>query len=214
MIQSLQRRLNSYQLHQGYEEVLSIKAVKKHVIVQHDYDDDVLKIYRDAAVEHVEDLTRRTVHLSEYKVTMPGLCGNQTFRLPPIREINSVTFLDSDGRRRPAPDDSVIITTEGEYGQLNPQCAWPSSATDIELTVIAGYGTHSLDDSGYPMESGTTYGVAAGDILALPLPMRQAMLLLVGHWYANRETVITGSIAGSIPHTVDSLLFKYRNYRI
>lgn len=39
-----------------------------------------------------------------------------------------------------------------------------------------------------------------------------AMLLLVGHWYENRETVIVGQSAIAIPFAVESLLQPYRIY--
>jgi len=220
MIQQLQGRLNNYTANGGYEGVLSLATVKNHVIVQHDHDDEMLKIYRDASVEHVEDITRRTVNLSEYKVFIDQLCRAQSFRLPPIREINSVTYEAADGSRYVAPEDSVTLRTDGEYGELCPTSSWPIGAKNIQATVIAGYGQHTIASSAtetnaaYPMAYGAAYGVAAGEVLALPVSITQAMLLLIGHWYANREAVVVGTISADVPHAVDSLLFKYRNYRI
>jgi len=40
----------------------------------------------------------------------------------------------------------------------------------------------------------------------LPLRIKQAMLLLIGHWYENREATITGTISREIEFAVSSLL--------
>ncbi len=41
--------------------------------------------------------------------------------------------------------------------------------------------------------------------------MKAAMLLLIGHWYENRETVSVGQAATDIPFTVEALLQPYKN---
>jgi hypothetical protein len=38
----------------------------------------------------------------------------------------------------------------------------------------------------------------------------QAMLLMIGHWYANREAIIVGTISSELFLTVEALLFPYR----
>lgn len=41
-----------------------------------------------------------------------------------------------------------------------------------------------------------------------------AMLMLVGHWYANREAVITNGSSSTVDLAVDSLLQPYRIYGV
>jgi uncharacterized phiE125 gp8 family phage protein len=50
------------------------------------------------------------------------------------------------------------------------------------------------------------YGDAADDV---PQRVKQAMLLLIGHWYEHREAVLTGSISKEIEFT-NSLLWLDR----
>lgn len=45
----------------------------------------------------------------------------------------------------------------------------------------------------------------------LPSPLYQAMLLLVGNFYANRESVAFAS-AQVLPHAYDYLIALYKNY--
>lgn len=42
--------------------------------------------------------------------------------------------------------------------------------------------------------------------------IRAAILLLIGLWYANRESVVIGETAVKLPLAVDSLLQPYRIY--
>ncbi len=39
-----------------------------------------------------------------------------------------------------------------------------------------------------------------------------AMLLLIGHWYENREAVTVGVTSQSMPLAVDTLIMPYRHY--
>lgn len=50
------------------------------------------------------------------------------------------------------------------------------------------------------------------DRLLLDDDIRAAMLLLIGHWYANRETVGVGVSATEVPFAVEALLQPYRIY--
>lgn len=45
----------------------------------------------------------------------------------------------------------------------------------------------------------------------LPAPLTQAMLFLVGTWYANREPDAPVSMS-KVPHTFDFIIDLYRNY--
>lgn len=40
----------------------------------------------------------------------------------------------------------------------------------------------------------------------------QAMLLLIGHYYSNRESVVTGTIATELPLGVEALLYRHRKW--
>ncbi|MBK0032745.1 phage gp6-like head-tail connector protein [Erwinia sp. S43] len=52
------------------------------------------------------------------------------------------------------------------------------------------------------------------DRLLLDDDIRVAMLLLIGHWYENREGVTVGVTATTVPLAVDALLQPYRIYGV
>lgn len=47
-----------------------------------------------------------------------------------------------------------------------------------------------------------------------PAPVRQAMLLMVGHWYANRGDAPGADPAGDVAPGVNALLAPYRSWRV
>jgi len=73
---------------------------------------------------------------------------------------------------------------------------WPQpgkAANGIEIDFTAGYGA------------------AASDV---PAPLRQAVLLLVAHWYENREPIAVGSPEMAVPGPVAQLVEPFRVARI
>jgi uncharacterized phage protein (predicted DNA packaging) len=50
------------------------------------------------------------------------------------------------------------------------------------------------------------------DQMALTKDVQQAVLLLVGHWYANREAVVIGTITAEVPLAVDRLLWYRKRF--
>lgn len=50
------------------------------------------------------------------------------------------------------------------------------------------------------------YGPAATDV---PAAIRQAMLLMIGHWFENREASVVGVSVTDLPMAVNSLLAPY-----
>lgn len=43
--------------------------------------------------------------------------------------------------------------------------------------------------------------------------VEQALLLIVGHWYNNREAVVIGTITSAMPMAVESLLWQRKAFR-
>ncbi len=50
------------------------------------------------------------------------------------------------------------------------------------------------------------------DALVLDDDITTAILLLIGHWYLNRESVVVGSISSELPMAVESLIGPYRHF--
>jgi uncharacterized phiE125 gp8 family phage protein len=109
--------------------------------------------------------------------------------LPPLQEVMSVTV---GGEVMDAGGYVVAGANNVDKAEVSPATSWPSVTAAPEAVSIrfrAGYGDVGSD---------------------VPEPIRQAMLLLIGHWYEHREAVIVGTNAMLMPMAVNSLLAPYR----
>ena len=48
----------------------------------------------------------------------------------------------------------------------------------------------------------------------IPLPLKQAMLLMIGHFYSVREPIVMGISVNEIPYGYKFLIAGYKNYTV
>ncbi|MFA5897938.1 MAG: head-tail connector protein [Hyphomicrobium sp.] len=108
------------------------------------------------------------------------------------------------------------ITSQNTAGQIAT-----ITATNYALQEDAlGSFVRFKDDYSFPSDLYQTKAIAVnftagyGAAAEVPEPIKQAMLLLIGHWYANREAVNVGNIVTPLPFAVDALLELYRRVGI
>lgn len=107
-----------------------------------------------------------------------------------------VDFIDDDDYIQ-ALIDMTEAAVEMEIGEFLSGITW---------TLLTGSTT-----TGYT----TTTGIQATNTSgAFPLRLKQAMLLMIGHFYSNRESVIIGVSSAKIPMGFDWLLNPYKNWTI
>jgi uncharacterized phiE125 gp8 family phage protein len=137
----------------------------------------------DAATAQAEQVWLwRTLAVTERTQIVQGWKDVVWLRFPPIKSITSVTVRKSDGT------DVVIapqyIALDAEMGIVRFTGAVPSCET-VTIIYQAGYDE-------------------------IPPQFKQGILLLVGHWYENREAVVLGSVPMEVPLAVSHLLLPYR----
>jgi len=123
--------------------------------------------------------------------------------LPPLASITTMKYYDSDGVEHnayepgagtPVGTDTYFTDEKNEPGRLCLQYgeSWPSDTLrphkGICITFVAGYGASSA---------------------YMPEKVRQAMLLMIGHWYENREAVSEKDLK-EVPRAADALLWMER----
>lgn len=121
-------------------------------------------------------------------------------RLPmrPVQSIASVRIHAEDGSVLTLAPDAYVLDGNGAPARLVRRRgrAWPvpgRAANGIEIAFVAGFGD------------------AASQV---PAPLRQAVLLLLAHWYENREPAELGSVAVPIPDEVSRLIAPYKTLRL
>jgi uncharacterized phiE125 gp8 family phage protein len=115
----------------------------------------------------------------------------------PFGPVIEVQVVDPDGISSsstsddPLPVDSYRLDDFSSPNRLIPVAGWPAGGP-IRIRYLAGYGEDSDNDG-----------------VAVPYAIRAAILLMLGHLYANREASTDKAMA-ELPFGVEALLRPYR----
>lgn len=176
-------------------EPVSIEEAKLHLRVDHSSDDALIGSLIAAAREWVEQATRRSLITQTWRLRLEELPVEECVELPrpPLQSVSSFTYVDSGGSTQTWSSSKYTVHTDSEPGELAVAYGevWPSIREQedaVTITYVAGYGANGA---------------------TVPAPLRTAILLLVGHWYANREAVTPATLT-NIPLGVDALISPYR----
>lgn len=117
----------------------------------------------------------------------------------PVISISSVTYRDTNNVEQTIDSANYSLQTNGlgSFVRFISTYSPPSTYTEqpsVSVTYKAGYA-----DSG----SSST----------VPDAIKQAMALLVRHWFDNPSAVIVGATVEKLPLAVDALLSPYRRVR-
>ena len=193
-------------------EPLSTAEAKLHLRVDHTSDDTLISALIVAAREHVENYLVGSL-VEQTRVVYLSAWPYSPFRLPygPVQEIESVKYTDSDGVENTVRTDIYYLSPGGELC-LEPFESWPTARLRgpgaIEITYTTGYEpvvTVIPGEGGDPDTEETDYDAN------IPQAIKQAMLLLIGEWYEQREAAADTKYAiQTIPWGVKQLLAPYR----
>lgn len=175
------------------EPVLLAEA-KLHLRVEHVDDDALIDVLIQAAREHVENHIKRPLITQVIDLTLDCFPSEICINRQPVQTVDAINYVDGDGVSQVVLPADYDVDVSSEPARITPSYgnSWPSiraqnNAVSIEFT--AGYGLTGA---------------------AVPAPIRQAMLLLISHWYENREAVVIGTISSTLPMAVDALLSVYK----
>ena len=181
-------------------EPITLTDAKSHLRADTSAEDTLIQSLIMASRLHIEAALDLTLITQSWRLRLDSWPRSGTLVLPlrPVEELTAVrVHVDDDTIETLDVDDFILD------GTPNPaRLVWrgtgtaplsPIAANGIEIDFVAGYGDAPSD---------------------VPQPIRQALLLLVAHWYENREPVEIGATATVIPGSVSSLLSLYRRRRL
>ncbi|KPY88956.1 head-tail connector protein [Pseudomonas syringae pv. tagetis] len=85
--------------------------------------------------------------------------------------------------------------------------------SEEEDTLIAGYFEAAKSHVAMHCDRELVEGNPAGpEQMGFTPDVVQAVLLMVGHWYANREAVVIGGAPAEVPLAVDRLLWYRKRF--
>lgn len=173
---------------------VDISVLAEHCRISGTDQDAVLQVYSDAAVDWVEQYTGRALLTQTWQLSLPAF--PTAVWLPfaaPLGAVSFVKYYDADNALQTLSSSvyTVPVFAEPAYvtlasGQSWPSIYWRDDAVQLEYT--AGWTTPE----------------------AVPAALRQAVQLLAGHFYANREGVLVGAMSKEIEFAVTALCAPYR----
>jgi len=174
---------------------LSLDEVKAHLNLTTDFtdDDELLDSMIDSTIDYIENYLRRS--LLTQTITAKYDFFPHCFELerPPLQSITSIQYIDTAGDTQTYSSANYTVDTTSEPARVVEAygTSWPTTRNIINavtVTYVAGY-------------------TSAGNV---PTQIKQAMKILIGDWYKERESFIVGVMVSKLPHTARMLLQPYR----
>ncbi|MDH5612211.1 MAG: head-tail connector protein [Gammaproteobacteria bacterium] len=166
------------------EEPIALAEAKAHVRATDTSEDALITSLIIAAREYVEAYILRKLVTQRWRVYYNDFYELVLFDLTPVSSVLSVKYIDADG---------VLTTLAADQYKL---------LKSAPANVIAAYGvtfpSPRNEAEAVYVEVECGYGGAA----AVPVAIKQAMLLFIGHHYEDREA--------ETPAAVNALLSPYR----
>ena len=175
-------------------EPLTLAEVKAYLRVDVTDDDELIAALIAGARIHVEAQTRRALITQSWRLVLDAWPDDGRILVwpAPLQSLSAVRVYDLDNNASTVDTGSFVADVAASQLVFAPWAlAQPGRiAAGIELDVMCGYGNVATD---------------------VPEPLRQAIRLLVAHWYENRG-LVEGGITGVavLPNTVAALLSPYR----
>jgi len=175
-------------------EPILLADAKLHLKIDSDTtDDNLITSLIQAAREMAENYTGRAFINQTWEYTLNLFPASEIPLRPlPLSSITSITYKDTDGTTQTVASSVYETDTYKGEAALKYSQIWPT-ARDIQnsilITFVAGYGTAGA---------------------SVPAAIRAAILLILGHLYEHRESVIVGVTASDMPQGAHYLLDPYR----
>lgn len=181
-------------------EPISLAQAKAHLRVDTDAEDALIASLITTSRLHIEAALDLALIDQSWTWSIDAWPRRKPLILPlrPVSAVTSIAVLDeSDAAHQLSPSDYLLDGNAVPARLVWRNPAGPPAparpANGIEIAFVAGFGS-SADN--------------------VPSPIRQALLLLVAHWYEQREPVAAGTGAMPIPTMISELLAPFRSRRI
>lgn len=189
------------------ETPVSLAEAKRQVRAE-DFtdDDDLLTALIAAATSHLDGWTGilgRCISPQIWRQDSEWLFRNMPLPLAPVISVApdpeivddplGVRYTDPDGVLQTiAPENYQLLVNDlGPFVRFNDGFSVPgvhAQKPAVSITYRAGYAE-------------------------VPPAIKQAMLLLVSHWYENRDAALVGEAVMALPFAVDALITPFRRIR-
>jgi uncharacterized phiE125 gp8 family phage protein len=170
------------------QQPISLTDAKAHLRVDGDDENSLISSLIDAAVSAVEEETGRALAAQTWAYSTTISTGCLHLPLSPVTSVSSITYYDTDDVEQSLTVSDFYLLKDNDSAYLEPKdgTVWPttkSRADALTVTFVTGY-------------------------LSIPPGLRQAVLLLLAHWFENREAA--GKKLENLPLAYDYLTSQHK----
>lgn len=183
-------------------KAITLEMARNHCRVDYPDDDVLLDGLIDAAIAYMDGyggILGGALINQTWRQDYPSFNGMplRRLRLPffnAVSPITSVQYYDGNDAQQTVLTSVYDLNGDylGPYVELKHGQSWPAIGNrtiPVSVTFVAGYGTTPA---------------------SIPANIRLAMLMLIAHWYENRETVNVGNLTTELEFTVAALIAPHR----
>jgi uncharacterized phiE125 gp8 family phage protein len=171
-------------------EPISLPEAKSHLRVDFIDDDAYISGLISAARVYAEGFQGRSLAPTTLELIQDTFSSSIKLRRGPVNSVTSITYTRADGTVVTLPTTDYIVKADGDIITAYHKF-WPVDelvpGDAVKVTYQAGY-------------------------TSAPQSTKQALLLLIGHWYENREAVVVGKEPKELPLAVNALLWMDRSW--
>jgi len=193
------------------QEPITLSEAKAHLRVDTGAEDSLIETLIRVARQHVEEVTSRALITQTLAYSVDDFLGSLYINhpweeylgykdnslilpRPPLQSVDNIEYVDTQGAMQTLDASIYRVDAVSEAARITEAEAetWPTtdSVTNaVTITYVAGYGDNPAD---------------------VPAPLRHAMLMMIGHFYENREEAVVGTTARQLPMAVNALIAPYR----
>jgi uncharacterized phiE125 gp8 family phage protein len=180
-------------------EPVTLAQAKLHCRVDSTDEDSLITSLIVAARSYIETKSGRAIAAQTWRLDLECFPASDRIRnqyaaivvpMPPLASVTLIEFYDIAGTLQELDPSKYQVNTGKQPGEIRPFPGgeWP----DVEPDRVAGVQV--------------TFVAGVANEAAIDARIKQAVLLMVGHWYANREAV--GNVGKTLEHAVDAICFQ------
>lgn len=177
-------------------EPVSLAETKAHLRVDGTDEDALIESLISVARQRCEQETDRIIRRSTVVWYLDGFSDEMRPPGGQLASVTTITYNDENNAAQTLSSARYVVDAAAEPGRIvrHIDYEWPSvygNINDVAITYEAGWASAA----------------------AVPKAIKQAILLIVGHYYEHREAVAMGSMS-EVPQTVNWLLSGHTLYHV
>lgn len=170
-------------------EPITLNEMKLHSRIDGSDDDTLINALITAARQQLEQMASHKMVTQTLALSIDDFPDSGILYLEgPVQSVSSIQYYDLDGNLQTWDNELYQVDTTSNPGRIMPAYdeTWPDYLDDYNSIVV-------------------TYVAGCGNANEVPAILKQALKMLVAHWYNQRETV--GDVQGyETPYAVDNIV--------